>query len=273
MYRSTQKYSRRRSKKPLLLLGLIVLAIGAGILLYISRTSDDKKPAQESTNTTKQEVTSDSDETSDQPPEPQQQVQKPVETNWPVTYTTEEAASLTVVVNKKHKLPSDYAPVLETVAGSDMRTEAAQAMQELLNAAQKDGVPMKIVSGYRSYQTQVTTYQYWVDQQGKTQADRSSARAGHSEHQTGLAADLGMPDGSCELLICFGETPQGIWLAEHAPEYGFIIRYESDTEAITGYQYEPWHIRYLGTETAKAVVASGKTLDEYYDVEAGDYAE
>lgn len=256
-----------------MLAGFIVLALGAGVLLYTARASHENNATKNTTPSSTQGSPAHTGEIPTQSPQTEQTKPKPTENSRPVTYSTEEAASLTVVVNKKHKLPSDYAPILETVAGFDMRTEAAQAMQSLLTAAQDAGVPMKIISGYRSYETQVSTYQYWVDQDGKAQADRSSARAGHSEHQTGLAADLGMPDGSCELLICFGDTAQGKWLADHAQDYGFIIRYESDTESKTGYQYEPWHIRYLGTETANAVVASGKTLDEYFGVEAGDYAE
>ena len=190
---------------------------------------------------------------------------------WPVTYSASEAASLTVVVNKKHKLPSDYAPPLEAVTGGSMHPEAAQALRAMLDAASIAGYPMKVISSYRSYNTQVSTYQKWVNQDGKAQADRSSARAGHSEHQTGLAVDLGMPDGSCNLSICFGSTEQGKWLAANSANYGFIVRYESDTEAITGYQYEPWHMRYVGTSTALAVVTSGLTLDQYFGVEAGGY--
>lgn len=190
---------------------------------------------------------------------------------WPVTFSLDQAFSLTVVVNKKHKLPSNYVPSLTGVAGGQMRPEAASALNTMLQAAQNDGVPMKIISSYRSYPTQVSTYNKWVRIDGQAQADRSSARPGHSEHQTGLAVDLGVPNGNCDLLICFGSTAQGQWLATYAQKYGFIVRYESNTEAITGYQYEPWHMRYLGVSTATAVKNSGQTLDQYYGVEAGGY--
>lgn len=192
---------------------------------------------------------------------------------WPVVYTLDQAASLTVVVNKKHKLPEDYAPTLKSVAGGQMRTEAADALSQMLVAAETDGLLMKVISSYRSYATQVSTYNYWVNVDGKTQADRSSARPGHSEHQTGLAVDLGMPDGTCDLEICFGDTEQGKWLAANAQDYGFIVRYESDTESVTGYQYEPWHMRYVGIDEAKKIVASGQTLDQYYGIEAGEYSD
>ena len=152
-----------------------------------------------------------------------------------------------------------------------MRPEAAGPMQQLLDAAGSAGNPMIIVSSYRSYQTQVSTYQYWVDTQGQAQADRESARPGHSEHQTGLAADLGNPDGSCRLLACFGTGAGGKWLAAHAYEYGFIIRYPEGLESETGYIWEPWHVRYVGVDVATAIKNSGKTMDQYYGVEAGDY--
>ena len=190
---------------------------------------------------------------------------------WPVTYTSSEASSITVVVNKKHKLPSTYVPDLTEVTGGQMRPDAAQAITSQLFKANEAGVGMKIISSYRSYSTQVTTYQKWVNQQGQAEADRSSARPGHSEHQTGLAVDLGNPDGSCNLLECFGSGAQGIWLANNAHTYGFIIRYPDGKESLTGYQYEPWHIRYVGVDIATAIYQSGQTLDQYYSVEAGGY--
>lgn len=192
---------------------------------------------------------------------------------WPVTYTLDEAASLTVVVNKKHTLPESYIPPLQSIAGGSLRPEAAEALNRMLGAAEAENITMKTISSYRSYATQVTTYNRWVAIDGKAQADRSSARAGHSEHQTGLAIDLGVPDGTCDLAICFGDTLQGKWLEAYAHTYGFIVRYQSDTEAITGYQYEPWHMRYVGVDTANAIKNSGLTLDQYFNVEAGDYAE
>ena len=97
-------------------------------------------------------------------------------------------------------------------------------------------------------------------------ADTYSARAGHSEHQTGLAFDLNSLEES------FGETREGIWLREHCWEYGFIIRYPKGKESITGYMYEPWHVRYLGKSAAKSVFESGLCLEEYLNVTSA-YAE
>jgi D-alanyl-D-alanine carboxypeptidase len=190
---------------------------------------------------------------------------------YPVTLTTEQASSLTTVVNKKHRLPEDYAPVVVSIVGGKMRQEAATELQKLLDAASNAGIRLKIISSYRSYNTQVSTYNGWVAQYGQTEADTFSARPGYSEHQTGLAVDLGNSDGSCALEICFGTTTGGQWIATNAVNYGFIIRYPEGKEALTGYKYEPWHLRFVGVDLAKAIDKSGKTLDQYFDVAAGDY--
>jgi len=190
---------------------------------------------------------------------------------WPVVYSDSEASSITVVVNKKHKLPSSYAPSVVPIAGGYLRQEAVTAMNDLLATANSAGNSMKIISSYRSYSTQVSTYQKWVNLQGQTEADRGSARPGHSEHQTGLAVDLGNPDNSCNLLACFGTGIRGVWLANNAHSFGFIVRYPEGKESLTGYQYEPWHVRYVGITEATAIYQSGQTMDQYYGVEAGGY--
>lgn len=249
---------------------LLLLATVVVMLLFLLRTvsnSTDEVTQNTNEETTVIEVEDEKEQTEEAEPEPEPAL------TYPVVYSLEEAGSLTVVINKKHRLPENYAPMLESVPSGQLRPEAAAAVNNMLSAASNDGIPMKIISAYRSYQTQVNTYQRWVSIQGKAQADRSSARPGHSEHQTGLAVDVGVPDGTCDLLICFGDTAQGKWVAQNAADYGFIVRYESDTEDVTGYQYEPWHLRYVGVNTAKAIASSGLTMDQYYDVPAGDYVE
>lgn len=188
---------------------------------------------------------------------------------WPVLLTNSEASSLTVVVNKKHKLSSDYVPELTTVTGGQLRSEAAQALTKLLSKADEAGVSMSTLSSYRSYSTQVSTYNKWVNQSGQSAADTFSARPGHSEHQLGIAVDLG--NGTCNLETCFGDTIAGLWLASNAQKYGFIIRYPLGKDSVTGYQYEPWHLRYVGVDAATAITASGQTMDEYYGIAAGNY--
>lgn len=159
-----------------------------------------------------------------------------------------------LIANKTYALPADYNP------GVDAQANAA--LNEMINAAKLDGIVLTVLSGFRSYSTQNTLYNNYVARDGKAEADRYSARPGHSEHQTGLAFDLN------SLYTSFGETKEGKWLAENCWKYGFIIRYPKDKESVTGYMYEPWHVRYLGKDTAKKVFESGKCLEEYLGIDS-----
>jgi D-alanyl-D-alanine carboxypeptidase len=182
-------------------------------------------------------------------------------------------AGTLVVVNKQRPLaPLDYAPHhLRAVAGTDveLRQDAAAAAERLLADAESAGVPLLPRSGFRSYETQVDTYAHWSDVLGADEADMQSARPGYSEHQTGLALDVLAGDGTCRAFGCFGDTPQAAWLAEHAPDYGFVVRYQQGQEAVTGYTAEPWHLRYVGTRAAADLTASGaRSLEEYLGLPA-----
>ncbi len=157
-----------------------------------------------------------------------------------------------MLVNKTHPVPRDYAPGLQPVAYN--------AFLELQSAAAQAGYDMPLLSGYRSYDLQTSLYNNYVATYGQAEADTFSARPGTSEHQTGLAMDVGWIDDA------FANTPAGIWLAENCYKYGFIIRYQKNKESITGYKYEPWHIRYLGKDIAKDVYESGLCLEEYLGV-------
>lgn len=159
-----------------------------------------------------------------------------------------------LISNKSYGLPSDYAPGLDSTTQSQFNTLSAAAAQEGLN--------IWLASGYRSYANQRDIYNNYVNLYGTETADTFSARPGHSEHQTGLAIDVNSIDDS------FANTPESDWLAAHAHEYGFIIRYPKGKESITGYKYEPWHLRYLGVETATAVYNSGLTLEEYLGIDS-----
>ena len=128
------------------------------------------------------------------------------------------------------------------------------------NAAREDGINLFVKSGYRSYIDQKIIYNGYVARDGKEGADRYSARPGHSEHQTGLAFDINSTYDS------FADTPEAKWLAENSYKYGFIIRYPKDKEHITGYKYEPWHVRYLGVDKAKEVFDSGLCLEEFLGI-------
>lgn len=181
-------------------------------------------------------------------------------------YSLTEPSSIWVVVNKKRPLPSSYVPGdLTPVLGGQMRTEAGNALKNLVNSAKNNGHDLSIISSYRSYNTQSSTYNGYVAQDGAAKADTYSARPGHSEHQSGLAVDLG--NGVCNLEICFGDTSAGKWLASTAPNFGFIVRYPAGKDNITGYQYEPWHVRYVGVELAKELQKAGQTMEEFFNLE------
>ncbi len=186
-------------------------------------------------------------------------------------HSTTDPGSVWVVVNKQHPLiPNNYTPNnLGSIGNTQISLEALPSLQAMIAQAKVEGVNLQVISGYRSYGYQVNLYNSYVAQDGQAQADTYSARPGFSEHQTGLAADLGGIHG-CDVEQCFGDTVEGKWLAEHATEYGFIIRYTIDKEDITGYTAEPWHIRFVGKELSSEMKKQGiKTLEEFFSISGG----
>lgn len=195
------------------------------------------------------------------------------------------ASSITVLVNKRVPLdPADYSPDdlvymneigVPSINEHALRHDAAFAVKEMFAAAAEAGHVLDMTSGYRDYDLQTTLYDGYVEEQGQEAADATSARPGFSEHQTGLAADISAPDSDpfCILQECFGDTAAGQWLAENAWQYGFILRYPQDETAVTGYDYEPWHFRFIGVDAATAFQESGAaTYEEFLGVEAApDY--
>ncbi|MGE3960541.1 MAG: D-alanyl-D-alanine carboxypeptidase family protein [Dehalococcoidia bacterium] len=179
------------------------------------------------------------------------------------------------LVSKQYSLAADYVPPeLESIPANWLmggqsgllRADVLEALEPMMSAAWEDeGVDLRIRSAYRSYEEQVRTFNYWVATVGEEQARRESAEAGHSEHQLGTTMDFADPYNGWELLESFADSPSGLWLAEHAWEYGFALSYPEDGEAITGYIYEPWHHRYIGIEAAAAWRESGLTLIEFLE--------
>ncbi|GAA2075150.1 hypothetical protein GCM10009840_06260 [Pseudolysinimonas kribbensis] len=175
-------------------------------------------------------------------------------------FSTTDATSLWVMVDKQHPLnPRDYAPALAplNLPGYKglMRPEAVAAMQKMFadyHAQSPTGDGLTVVSPYRSYPDQVSVYNGWVRRLGQAQADRQSARPGYSEHQTGLAVDIDTATNQG-----FGTTAAGQWLAQNSWRYGFVVRYQQGQEPITGYEYEPWHFRYVGVELATELQKQG----------------
>ena len=168
-----------------------------------------------------------------------------------------------VLVNKYHALPDDYSPELvelDSRSGSGSLTpQAAQAVIQMADAARADGISLRSVSAYRSYDSQAGVYQRNVQQYGTALTDTFSARPGHSEHQTGLALDINVARTTAH----FERTAEYAWLQAHCAQFGFLLRYPQDKQEITGYRFEPWHYRYVGVETAQACTQQGLTFDEY----------
>lgn len=189
-------------------------------------------------------------------------------------------SSISVLVNKQHPLnPLTYTPNDLVVPNIPLRTNItsdekmvsaviAPSLEAMVMAAKNQGVSINLQSGYRSYSIQAKLYNEYVQEQGQAVADTQSARAGYSEHQTGLAVDLGdstVPN--CDVHDCFATTPAGEWLAANAYKYGFILRYPANTQNVTGYTYEPWHYRYIGTQVALAMHNKNvSTLEQYFNL-------
>ncbi len=159
-----------------------------------------------------------------------------------------------LIVNKSYSLPSSYDPGLDE--------EALAAFEKMQTAASEDGLYLYILSGYRSYAEQQYQYNVHVENKGKEYADKVSARPGYSEHQTGLSMDINSTEDS------FADTKEAAWIAQNCTKYGFIVRFPKDKEKQTGYNYEPWHIRYVGIENAQKITESGLCLEEYLGVES-----
>lgn len=179
----------------------------------------------------------------------------------PVTENGVTRVGGVLIVNKKYSIPSDFGSelILDDDAGTGLIID--EAYDALLEMRSASGYEMPIVSGFRSYRTQTAIFNNYVANYGEAEANTFSARPGESEHQTGMAIDITSLDQS------YGDTAEGIWLAENCHNFGFIIRYMKEKESITGYIYEPWHVRYLGKSTAKLVHDSGLSLEEFLGVD------
>ncbi|MBU1250780.1 MAG: cell wall-binding repeat-containing protein [Actinobacteria bacterium] len=183
------------------------------------------------------------------------------------------ASSLWVLVNKRNGIPTSYVPSslrrpsLPSSGSYVLRSDAATALERMYAGVRAAGAgSVGLTSGYRPASSQAAIYNNAVRTRGQTYADLYVARPGHSEHQTGLAADL-YPIGAsnCSSYTCLGATSQGRWLAANSWKYGYILRYEQGTTAVTGYEYESWHFRYVGETLAADYAASGRrTLEQFY---------
>lgn len=182
-----------------------------------------------------------------------------------------------MVVNKTRNLASDYVPsdlvplddiptVLQNSEINQLRKAAYDALKELfLKAEEEKSFKLYARSGYRSYRTQNDLYNSYVANHGQLEADTFSAKPGQSEHQSGLSIDITCEAMNFQLDDTFFDTVEGKWVSENAHRFGFIIRYPKGKESITGYQYEPWHLRYVGKTLATEIYESQLTMEEYFE--------
>lgn len=181
--------------------------------------------------------------------------------NYGITYIDD-----IIIANKTYSLPSNYIPNNLVSINSYIKVVdyVKTAFTELVSDSTSLGLNIYASSGYRSYNDQKYIYNNYVSWDGQTNADTYSARAGHSEHQTGLAIDVNTVDSS------FEGTNESDWLKDNCYKYGFIIRYPKGKNSITGYMYEPWHIRYVGNELATTLYNNGDwiTIEEYYGIDS-----
>lgn len=226
-----------------------------------------------------QKQTQDGKESTGEPPLPTlvsetAPVTSPSATPVPVNTDT---TTFTYLVNREYTLSEDFVPeglmtpdILfpfsdTSIDKAKMVPAAAKALAELFDAAfSEEKLVLYGVSAYRSYSRQYTIYATNLARYGTEQTNQYSAAPGASEHQTGLSIDISCRSEGFALEDTFADTPEGIWVAQNAHRFGFIIRYPKDKEAITGYSYEPWHLRYVGTVLAATLYETGLTLDEYY---------
>ncbi|WP_024615492.1 M15 family metallopeptidase [Clostridium sp. Ade.TY] len=178
-----------------------------------------------------------------------------------------------LLVNKKYSVDSSYKPsdlvIPEATYNNHslkmqqpLRKDAATSFENMFIAAAKDNIILKGISGFRSYDYQVSVFNNSKQRNGYNHAEKYVAKPGHSEHQTGLAVDV-LSNEYNNLNEGFENTKTFKWLKEHMSEFGFILRYPKGKETITGYNYEPWHLRYVGKDTAEKINNSGITLEEY----------
>lgn len=281
--------NKRKIKKIIIVVTALIFIL-FGVLLIKEILNNDKLPPEgvqnedpENNKNEQEEETSIEPENEPEKEEPEEPVQpeKPEQEQSPEeaenSIIIENPEKIDVLVNRRRNLPDTYIPedlvtlsevptVLLNPEVNQLRNDAYEALKELFEAAKEEaGYVLCARSGYRSYNTQTSLYSSYVNSYGQQAADKYSAKPGQSEHQTGLSIDITCEALNYKLDSTFGETDEGKWVSENAHRFGYIIRYPKGKEEVTGYSYEPWHIRYLGIELSEEVYESGLTLEEYYE--------
>ncbi len=184
---------------------------------------------------------------------------------------TEDDGDILVLVNKYHVVSKDYRPInmvtiddkYGTYSNMELKDVAYEAYKKMYNDAVNMGFDLKLCSTMRSYETQKTLYSNSLKNRGRQTTNIRSAYPGRSEHHTGFALDITSASMGWGLSQDFADYPDGKWINEHCHEYGFILRYPKGKTEITGYDYEPWHFRYVGVEVATYIMENDLTLEEY----------
>jgi len=254
----------------ILILIIVVLTISFWHRNKIKAEADSKKNSQTTTAQTTVKETETAANTQAAATEQPVQAETKEEIKITTAANTTGTDSIITLVNKNHSISASYVPTdlvtvdLPSTRDTQLRSVAAEGLTKLFKAAEGAGLELYCCSGYRSYDTQSELYAWNVDTYGVDGAELVSARPGMSEHQLGLAMDVTSASVGFDLLESFGSTSEGQFIKENAHKYGFIVRYPQGKTDITGYAYEPWHLRYLGVDVATEIYNSGKTMEEYY---------
>ncbi len=273
------------NRKALYIISIAALALTlvSGIVFITLSHKDDKNVSAESvksdsdfTYITPQLQEQDNDgEDNDEEDVVEPKVDKEVTSFVPATKIDLDTSSMTLYVNREYPIPKEYKPedlvrpnvAFDPTSSGDktlMREKAAKALERLFRAAKKEGITLIGVSAYRSYDRQFKIFTNNIRTRGKNHTFQYSAIPGTSEHQTGLSIDISGSTMKNKLTDAFADTMEGAWVAKNSYKYGYIIRYPKDKAEITGYAYEPWHIRYVGRGLAYYLHTNHLTLDEYY---------
>ena len=253
-------YKQYRAKLITIIVLCVLILIGLFILNFKGCSSSKKEPEPTPTPTPTVEPTP----TPTPTPEPTPEIP---------AVDLESDDSLTRYISQTHPISETYVPAdmrtvnVHSAEAKKLREEAATKLEEMFQAAINDRIYLKLVDGYRSYQLQADLFSYYTQTRGAYYASIVDDHPGASEHQLGLAADIGCWNGACELSYCFTQYPDYTWLKENSWKYGWIERYPEGKQSITNIVFSPWHYRYVGIDEAAKIYESGLTMEEYYNIQ------
>lgn len=252
-------HSKKTKSKKIYIITFIICLVMATILFFTYTKLSNK----EQNNDVSQNISPSSNTTLNEQPKDNIDINDP--------------ASQFIIVNKNRPILLSYVPSdlvspnvtlnnQKSNSENSIRNIVAPNLESLFVDAKKNNLDLMLASGYRSAELQGFYYNNLVQSLGQAEADTVSAKPGTSEHQTGLALDIASTNRECYLEACFADTKDGIWLKDNAYKYGFILRYPLYKDKITGYQYEPWHFRYVGKDLAQKIYSQNTTLEEYFNL-------